>query len=120
MRASAWLSAMILQYGVRMLFAFALCLGFALSIWLTVVVVNWYRDRDERRNVDEKSQRIITAKTSERDYWHRRCEDAEALAGKRLAIIRASTAAINHAGIQLRGATDAEDVPVGALRKVRG
>ena len=111
----AWLSAMIRQYGVRLLFTVARVIGFVFSIWLTTVVVNLYRDRDEKRNVDTKAQRIIEAKTSERDYWKRRAQDAETLAGDRLAIIRASTASMNHAAMQLRGAGDAAEP-----RKVQG
>ncbi len=99
-----WLDAMIRQYGVRLLFTVARGVGFALSIWLTVVVVNWYRDLNEKRNVGEKERKIIEDKTRDRDYWRRRAEEAEALAGDRLAIIRASTASMNHAALQLQGA----------------
>ncbi len=104
MTAWLWLDAMIRQYGVQLLFTVARGVGFALSIWLTVVVVNWYRNRDERRNVDEKARKIIEARTTERDYWKRRATEAETLAGDRLAIIRASTASMNHAALQLQGA----------------
>ena len=55
----AWLEAMIRQYGVQLLFAIARVIGFAVVIGLTVVVVNWRRDRDERRNVGEKEREII-------------------------------------------------------------
>jgi len=112
MSAWSWLDAMIRQYGVQLLFTAARVIGFGLSLWLTVVVVNWYRNRDERRNVNEKARKIIVRTRADRDYWRQQAEDAERLAGDRLAIIRASMAAINHAGVQLRGATDAGDEPV--------
>lgn len=119
MREWAWLSAMIQQYGVQLLFTIARVIGFVLSMLLTIVIVNWYRDRDERRNIDVKARRIIDEKRRERDYWHKRCFDAEALAGDRLAIIRASTASMHNAALQLRGAGDADEPPV-KLRKVKG
>lgn len=115
----AWLSVMIRQYGVQLLFTVARVIGFVLMLGLTVVVVNWRRDRDEKRNVDEKARRIIEAKIADRDYWKRRAMDAEALAGDRLAIIRVVTAGIGRAAVQLRGAGDAETEPQ-KLRKVQG
>ncbi len=42
-----WLNAMIRQYGVQLLFAIARVIGFAISILWTIVIVNWFRDRDE-------------------------------------------------------------------------
>lgn len=114
----AWLDAMIRQYGVQLLFTVARTIGFGLTIWLTVVVTNWYRDRDEKRNISIKGLAIIRERKRERDHWKRRAEDAETLAGDRLAIIRASTASMHHAALQLRGAGDAEAAPV-KLRKAR-
>lgn len=114
-----WLTAMIISHGVDILFAMGRGIVFALAIWLTVVIVNWHRDRDERRNVGEKEQRIIKARTEELDYWRKRARAAEATAGDRLAIIRASMGAVSHAAMQLRGAgEDAE--PAAGLRKVKG
>lgn len=110
---------MIVSHGVDILFAMGRGIVFALAIWLTVVIVNLVRDRDERRNVGEKEARIIKARTEERDYWRERAEAAEAKAGERLAIIRASMGAVSHAAMQLRGAGE-DEAPAAALRKVRG
>lgn len=118
MRSLPWLTAMIVSHGVDILFAMGRGIVFALAIWLTVVIVNWHRDRDERRNVDEKAQAIIKARTEERDYWRERAEAAEAKAGERLAIIRASMGAVSHAAMQLRGAGEDEAQETG-LRKVK-
>lgn len=104
-----WLKVIIRQYNVQLLFIVARVLGFGVSLWFTVVVVNWYRDRDEKRNVDEKARRIIIERTAERDYWKHRAKDTEALAGGRLAVIRASIASINNAALQLTGAIHRAD-----------
>ena len=105
MSAASWFDAMIRQYGVQLLFTVARVVGLAVTVWLTVVATNWYRDRDEKRNIDAKARRVITAKTVSKNAWKRRALAAEALAGDRLAIIRAATASMNNAAIQLRGAT---------------
>ncbi len=115
---SSWLSAMIREYGVQVLFAVARTIGFALTIWLTVVIVNLYRDRDERRNIGEKERKIIEARTQDRDDWRQQCEEAKALAGGRLAIIRTVMGGIGRAAVQLRGAGDAKAEPV-RLRKAK-
>lgn len=119
MRTLPWLTAMIVSHGVDILFAMGRGIVFALAIWLTVVIVNWVRDRDERRNVGEKEARIIKARTEERDYWRERAEAAEAKAGERLATIRATMVSLNMAEVQLRGAGEDEAQETG-LRKVRG
>lgn len=116
---SSWLSAMIRQYGVQVLFAVGRAAGLALTIWLTVVVVNKYRDHDERRNVGEKERRIIEALTQDRDDWRQRCEEAEELANDRLALIRSVMAGIGRAAVQLRGAGDAKAAHPVALRKAK-
>lgn len=104
-----WLDAMIRQYGVQLLFAIARVIGFAISILWTIVIVNWFRDRDEKRNVGEKERKIIEDLKGDRDYWKRRATEAETLAGDRLAIIRASTASMNHAALQLQGAVHTKE-----------
>ncbi|MEA3224364.1 MAG: hypothetical protein U9Q07_00310 [Planctomycetota bacterium] len=116
MSVMSWLDAMIRQYGVQLLFTVARVIGFGLSIWLTVVITNWYRDRDEKRNIEKKPQRLIEHYRGDRDYWRHRAEDAEKLAGNRLATIRASMASMHHAAMQLRGAGDDEPAK---LRKVK-
>ena len=104
-----WLSAMIRQYGVQLLFTVAQVIGFALSIWVTVVVVNWHRDRDERRNVDEKARKIIEARTAEREAWKARAKKAERLAGNRLASMRAALMELGSVTVQLIETGDVED-----------
>ena len=99
-----WLDAMLRQYGVRLLFTAARVVGMGLTIWLTVVVTNWYRDRNEKRNVGEKERKIIEGLKGDRDYWSERAHSAEALAGDRLATIRASAASISNGALQLSGA----------------
>jgi len=105
--ARSWLDAMIRQYGVQLLFTVARVIGFGLSMWLTVVVVNWYRDRDERRNVDEKARRIIAARTAERDRWRAQCKAIERVAARRRGAMRAALPQLSGAMTQLVG--DGED-----------
>lgn len=104
MSAWSWLDAMIRQYGVQLLFIVARVIGFGVSLWLTVVVTNWYRDRDEKRNVGEKERKIIEGLNADRDYWSGRAHAAEALAGDRLATIRGIAASLSNASLQLSGA----------------
>ena len=113
----AWLDAMIRQYGVQLLFTVARGIGYVLSILMTIFIVNKWRDRDERRNVDEKARRIIATRTAERDDWKQRCKDAERLAGRRLGSMRAALTELSNASVQLVGAGDDEPV---TLRKVKG
>ena len=113
----AWLDVMIRQYGVQLLFTVARVIGFVLAMLLTIVVVNWCRDRDERRNIDEKARRIIAARTAERESWKARCKTAERVAGRRLGAMRAALTELSNATVQLIEAGDDEEPA--QLRKVK-
>lgn len=102
--ASAWLDVMIRQYGVQLLFTGTRMIGLGLTLWLTVAVTNWRRDRDERRNIGEKERVIIERLKQERDRWKLSAEESQRIADDRLAIIRVVTAGIGRAAVQLRGA----------------
>lgn len=99
----AWLDAMIRQYGVQLLFTVARGIGYVLSILMTIFVVNKWRDRDERRNVDEKARRIIAARTAERDRWRAQCKAIERVAARRLGAMRAAIPELTNGLTQLVG-----------------
>jgi len=88
-----------------------------LAILLTIVIVNKYRDRDERRNIDEKARRIIAARTAEGEAWKARAKKAERLAGRRLGSMRAALTELSNATVQLVEAGDNE--PPSQLKKVK-
>jgi len=116
MRALQWIWNMKLEIGLHLAYTVANVLVYLAAIALIVFVVNKLRDRDERRNVGVKERRIINKYRLRAAYWRRRCEDAERLAGSRLAIIRCAMVdvgsaqkSLTFASMQLRGSEEHEE-----------
>jgi uncharacterized ion transporter superfamily protein YfcC len=81
--------------GPPMLWIVLRSLIYLASIWLTWIIANWARDRDERRNVDAKAQRIIGALQAELKSERHYRQEYERLAKDRVGVIRAAAASLS-------------------------
>jgi uncharacterized ion transporter superfamily protein YfcC len=81
--------------GPPMLWIALRVLLYLVSIWLTWIIANVVRDRDERRNVDAKAQSIIGSLKAElrNERYYR--QKYERIAQDQIGVIRAAAASLS-------------------------